>query len=327
MAGLAHSSLSSSPAYLHMLAAKSPRLGTLPTCKRLWTQSGSSSMTGAIIFMSILSVYSGKTFAFAMFSTVQPWRGKNSMFTQGFVPSLIISCVPSHARGEITATGNFTFVQTLVDSERFLIDDWGGHLYELCNTFSAALRQDLRFCHVLDRATLEGQNQHVHTRFCPSNLAMDRHLLRTVKWRGMGPAGTTLFLTKSAIFVYRFVPTQQYLALPFASGIQHTPFIFGISASTSACSFVLPLHRHLYMYLCTTPNTTLTHAYRCVGLCVRVHVLCMCTSPQEHLFCIVYSVFRRPLPCNPTTAHMCISHRRFSNYQIRASRNAHIRLI
>ena len=232
-----------------MLAAKSPRLGTLPTCKRLWTQSGSSSMTGVVIFMSyvILSVqHSGKIFAFAMSSTVQPWRGKTSMFTQGFVPAT---------------------------------SPWIGT--------SSALSSG----------------------------------------EGMGPAGTTLFLTKSAIFVDRFVPTQQYLALPFASGIQHTPFIFGISASTSACSFVLPLHRHLYMYLCTTPNTTLTHAYRCVGLCVRVHVLCMCTSPQEHLFCIVYSVFRRPLPCNPTTAHMCISHRRFSNYQIRASRNAHIRLI
>ncbi|CAM9427725.1 unnamed protein product, partial [Ascophyllum nodosum] len=59
--------------------------------------------------------------------------------------------------------------------------------------------------------------------------------------------------------------------------LQHTPFVFGISASTRACPFVLPLHRRLYMYLlCTTPNTTRTHAYRCVGRCVRVHVLCMC---------------------------------------------------
>ena len=96
--------------------------------------------------------------------------------------SLIISCVSSHARGEITATGNFTYnMQTLVDSERFLIEDWGDHLYEY--TFSA-LRQDLRFGHVLDRATLQEQRQHVHTRFCPSNLAMGRHLLRTVKFRG-----------------------------------------------------------------------------------------------------------------------------------------------
>ena len=34
--------------------------------------------------------------------------------------SLVISCVHSHARGEITASGNFTYMQTLVASERFL---------------------------------------------------------------------------------------------------------------------------------------------------------------------------------------------------------------
>ena len=49
-----------------------------------WTQSGSSSMTGVIFFTGILSVRSDKTFAFAMSSTVQLWRVKNSMFTQGF---------------------------------------------------------------------------------------------------------------------------------------------------------------------------------------------------------------------------------------------------
>ena len=70
-----------------MLAAKSPRLGTLPTCKRLWPQSGSSSMTGGIICTSILSVHSGKTFVLAMSSTVQPRSGKNRMFTKGFVPA------------------------------------------------------------------------------------------------------------------------------------------------------------------------------------------------------------------------------------------------
>ena len=57
-----------------------------------------SSMTGVdserfliddwgIFFMGIHSVRSDKTFAFAMCSTVQLWRGKNSMFTQGFVRS------------------------------------------------------------------------------------------------------------------------------------------------------------------------------------------------------------------------------------------------
>ena len=53
---------------------------------------------------------------------------------------------------------------TEVDSERFLIDDWGDLLYRY--TFSA-LRQDLSFRHVLDRAILEGQKQHVHTRLVP----------------------------------------------------------------------------------------------------------------------------------------------------------------
>ena len=76
--------------------------------------------------------------------------------------------------------------------------------------------------------------------------------------------------------------------------------------SSIPCSGV---YRRLYMYLCTTPYTTWAHVYRCVGLCVRVHVLCTFTSSQEHLSCIVYFVFRRPLPCNPSTAHMCISHR------------------
>ena len=104
--------------------------------------------------------------------------------------------------------------------------------------------------------------------------------------------------------------------------------------STRACSFVLPLDRRLYMYLCTTPDTTWTHAYRCFGLCVRVHVFCMCTPPQDYFSCtsIVYSVFRHPLPCNPSTAPMFISHHRLRNttllsactgHQIRASQFTH----
>ena len=92
------------------------------------------------------------------------------------------------------------------------------------------------------------------------------------------------------------------------------------------------LQASVYMYLCTTPYTTWTHVYMCVVLCVRVHVLCTCTSPQEHLSCIVYFVFRRPLPCNPSTANMCIFHRRLRNttllsactyHQIRASQCTH----
>ena len=42
----------------------------------------------------------------------------------------------------------------------------------------------------------------------------------------------------------------------------------------------------------------------------------MCTLPQERLSCMVYSVFRRPLPCNPSTAHMCLSHRCVRNINL-----------
>ena len=189
LTGPAYSSLSSSLAYLDMLAAKSPRLGTLPTCKRLWTQSGSSSMTGVIIFMSILSVHSAKTFALAMFSTMQPWRGKNSMFTQGFVPAT---------------------------------SPWVG-------TSSAQSSAE-----------------------------------------GMGTAGTTLFLTESAIFVDRFLPTQQCLPLSFASGVHSSKLYGAISLggvfllNTRLLSSVfLLLHVHAPWYS------------RCTGVCI-----CFCALRQ-----------------------------------------------
>ena len=178
---------------------------------------------------------------------------------------------------------------------------------------------------------------------------MSRHLLRTVKCRGDGNCGYHSLLNgichprgqvctnaavSAAIFCQRCSSFQiRWRYQPrWCLPLQHTSFTFGIFSSTRACPFVLPLHRRLYMYLCTTPNTTWTLAYRCVGLCVRVHVLCVCTSPQEHLSCIVYSVFRRQLPCNPSTAHVFISHRRLRNttlfsactgHQIRASQCTH----
>ena len=224
--------------------------------------------------------------------------------------SLVISCVPSHAPGEITATGNFTYMQTLVDSERFLIDDWGDHLYEY--TFSA-LRKYLPFGHVLDRATLEGQKQHVHTRVCPSNLAMGWHLLRTVKCRGNGNCGyTTLFLTQSANFVDRFVPTQQFLPLSFASGVHLSKLdgainlgdIFHFNTRLLSCVFlVLHVHAHLYS--------------RCTGVCI-----CTCAlrqTPHEHMrigvlgsVCVcMYSVcalrlrITFPVSCTPCSGIHC----------------------
>ena len=117
------SSLSSSNAYLHVLVAKSPRLGTLPTCKRLWTQSGSSSMTGVLIFMSVLSVHSDKTLALVMSSTVQTWRGENSMFTQGFVPATSpwvgTSSAQSSAEGMGTAGITLSLTESTIFADRF----------------------------------------------------------------------------------------------------------------------------------------------------------------------------------------------------------------
>ena len=55
---------------------------------------------------------------------------------------------------------------------------------------------------------------------------------------GIGTAGTTLFLTESAIFVDRFVPRQQSLPLSFASGVQQTSF----------SSVFLLLHVHAPLY-------------------------------------------------------------------------------
>ena len=55
--------------------------------------------------MNILSVPPDKTFALAMSSTVQSWRGKNSTFIQGFVTSPWVgtSSVQSSAEGMGTA--------------------------------------------------------------------------------------------------------------------------------------------------------------------------------------------------------------------------------
>ena len=183
------------PHHLLLTFTCSRRLGTLPTCKRLWTQSGSPSMTGVIIFMSTLSVHSDKTFALAMSSTVQPWRGKNSMFTQGFVP---------------------------------VTSPWVG--------------------------TSSAQSSAERT----------------------GTAVTTLFLTKSAIFVDRFVPIQQCLPLSFASGVHLSKLdgpinlggVFPYNTRLLSSVFLLLLgHAPLYS--------------RCTGVCI-----CTCAprqTPHGHI--------------------------------------------
>ena len=68
------------------------------------------------------------------------------------------------------------------------------------------------------------------------------------------------------------------------------------------------------------------HMDKCVEVCLALcamHQLCMCTSPQEHISCMVCSVFRRPLPCNPSAAHMCLSHRRLRNTALLSACTGH----
>ena len=234
--------------------------------------------------------------------------------------SLIISCVPSHARGEIPSTGNFTYIQTLVVSERFLIDDWGNHLYG--HPFSAH-RQDLRFGHVLDRATLEGQKKHVHTRFCLSNLAMGRHFLRIVKCRGDGNCGYNSLINE----------------ICHLRGQVRTNTAVSVSIFCQRCSTYVFYLRYFCFYTCMPLCTPLAqasvfvlvhYAKRHMDTCVEAcWSLCVCARTlQERISCIVYSVFRRLLPCKPSTAHMCIYHRCLRNitllcactgHQIRAS--------
>ena len=232
--------------------------------------------------------------------------------------SLIISCVPSHARCEITATRNFTYMQTLVDSERFLIDDWSDNLYE--NTFNE-LRQDLRCGHVLGRATVEGQKQYVYTRFCPSSLAMGRHLLRTVKCREDGNCGyhsllngichlrgqvrtntavsTSIVCQRCSSFQIRW-RYQSRRCLP----LQHTSFIFGTFASTRVCPFVLPLHRRLYIY-CALRQTP--HGHMRIGVLGSV---CVCM----YSVCVLRLRNTFPVSCTPC-----------SGVHYRATRPQHIR--
>ena len=176
--------------------------------------------------------------------------------------------------GETTATGNFTYMQTLVDSERFLIDDWDDHLYEY--TFSA-LRQDLCFGHVLDRAILEGQKQHVHTRFCPSNLAMGQHLLRTVRCRGDGNCGYHSLLN-GICHLRGQLPTNTALS---ASIVCQRCSSFQILSSVSVLQHV---HASLYsrctgvcICTCALRQTPHGHIRRGVvgSVCVRMYSVCV----------------------------------------------------
>ena len=130
-----------------------------------------------------------------MYSTVQSWRGKNSMFAQGFVP----------------ATSPWVGTSSVQSSAE-----------------------------------------------------------------GMGTAGTTLFLTEAAIFVDRFVPTQQCLPLYFASGVHISKLdgainlggIFPFRTRLLSSVFLL-LHVHAPLYS------------RCTGVCI-----CTCAprqTPHEHM--------------------------------------------
>ena len=208
---------------------------------------------------------------------------------------------------EIIATGNFTYMQTLVNSERFPIDDWGDHLYEYT---SSALKQNIRFGHVLDRPTLEGQKQHANTRFCPSTSPWVGTSSAQSSAEGMGTAGTTLFLTESAIFVDRFVPTQQCPPLSFASDVHPSKLdgatnlgsVFPFTRLLSSVFLLLHVHAPLYS--------------RYTGVCI-----CTCTlrqTPHGHMrtgvlgsvcVCMYFVLLRLrntfPVSCTPCSGVHC----------------------
>ena len=114
-----------------------------------------------------------------------------------------------------------------------------------------------------------------------------------------------------------------YATLPYALLVQATKY-----EHSNATPIAFPLHRHPYI-TCTLRQHDMDTFIE-VGWALRaMHQLCKCTSCQKHFSCMVYSVFRCPLPCNPSIAHnMCIPHRRLPNttllsactgHQVRAS--------
>ena len=103
---------------------------------------------------------------------------------------------------------------TGVDSERFLIDDWGdldGYTFSEDKTLALAMSSTVE--------PWRGENSMFTQGFVPATSPWVGISSAQSSAEGMGTAGTTLCLTESAIFVDRFVPTQQCLALSFASGI------------------------------------------------------------------------------------------------------------
>ena len=158
---------------------------------------------------------------------------------------------------------------------------------------------------------------------------MGRHLLRTVKCRGGGNCRYHSVLN----------------GICHLRGQVRTNTAVSASIFCQRCSTHVFYLRHFSFYTCMPLCTPVAqasvyvllvhyakhHMDTCVEVCWALYVmhqLCMRTSPQKHLSCMVYSVFRHPLPCNPSAANMCISHRRLRNttllsactgHQIRAS--------
>ena len=95
----------------------------------------------------------------------------------------------------------------------------------------------------------------------------------------MGTAGTTLFLTESAILVDRCVPIQKCLPLSFASGIHPAKFdsainlgdVFPFNTRLLSSVFLL-LHMHAPSYsrrtgvcICPCALRQTPHGHMCIG--------------------------------------------------------------
>ena len=111
--------------------------------------------------------------------------------------------------------------------------------------------------------------------------------------QGMGTAGTALFLTESAIFVDRFVPTQQCLPLSFASGVHPSKLdgatnlggVFPFNTCPLSLVFLLlhvhaPLHsRCTGVCICTCAPRQTPHGHMRIGVlgsvCVCMYSVCV----------------------------------------------------
>ena len=128
----------------------------------------------------------------------------------------------------------------------------------------------------------------------------------------MGTAVTTLFLTESAIYVDRFVPTQQCLPLYFASGVHPSKFNGAINLggvlpfnTRHLSSVFLLLHVHAPLYsrctgacICTCALRQTPHGHMRIGVLVSV---CVCM----YSVCVLRLRNTFPVSCTPYSGVHC----------------------